>query len=167
MILLNTKVWATTEVTFEVFPFEPVFPTFLFTLAGFIDAGSHEAYNVILHAWNDDWIYDEFVGHIVKDPHFLAGDDPDTQTQWLAASFHQMLDSLEVNTLDIKLPGNIPAPCFNIFAKIPTNEPRQLHGYTPGYERPYLYPYPVRVDTHSCGCGFARRLRFSYPQAYP
>jgi hypothetical protein len=44
---------------------------------------------------------------------------------------------------------------------------RQLHGYTPGYERPYLYPYPLRVDTHSCGCGSATRVTIFVPAGIP
>ncbi|KAF8447493.1 hypothetical protein L210DRAFT_985643 [Boletus edulis BED1] len=126
-ILLDTRVWVTPDVTFEVFPFGPTFPTFLFALAGFVDAESAEAYSVILQTWNTDQMYDAYIGIITQDARFPVDATEEAQMQWLTASFHQMLDSLRVTFLDVKLSGNVPAPRFNIFAELPTEDPKAWH----------------------------------------
>ncbi|KAG6372734.1 hypothetical protein JVT61DRAFT_7508 [Boletus reticuloceps] len=126
-ILLNTRVWATHDVTFEVLPFGPSFPTFLFALVGFVDAESQEAYSVILQTWNTDYMYDAYIRIITQDTHFPADSTKETQAQWLATSFHQLLESLKVMFLDMRLSGNVPTPRFNVFAKLPTENPKAWH----------------------------------------
>lgn len=140
-ILMNTKVWATPEVSFEVFRFAPEFPTFLFALTGFVDAASPEAYSIILKTWNTDKMYDEYTGIITKDPEFPTEASLEHQSQWLVNTFHKLLDSLQVVVLELKLSGNIPAPRFHIFAQIPTDHPKTWHDLRNLLEMsPYIDP---------------------------
>ncbi|KAG6373153.1 hypothetical protein JVT61DRAFT_6768 [Boletus reticuloceps] len=148
-ILLNTKVWATQDVTFEVFPFEPSFPTFIFALAGFVHVESQEAYSIILQTWNTDHMYDAYIRIITQDEHFPAETTEEAQVQWLTVSFHQLLDNLQVTFPDMKLARNIPATCFNIFVEIPKHGTKSMTSWKTRYTpTPYMVLPPALPCIH-------------------
>ncbi|KAF8437119.1 hypothetical protein L210DRAFT_972967 [Boletus edulis BED1] len=126
-ILIHTKVWATPAITFELFPFTPTFPTFLFAIEGFMPTPPIRIHTIILSTWHMDKTYDDFIRIITRDPEFPADFPPHIQMEWFAKTFETMASSLEVCLLDYKKPGNIPDPIYNVFAEIPTTNPRMWH----------------------------------------
>ena len=66
--LLHTKVWATLNISFELFPFNPTFPTFLFLLKGFVTIDANRICFVVLHNWHMKNVYDEFEALILCSP---------------------------------------------------------------------------------------------------
>ncbi|KAG2142992.1 hypothetical protein DEU56DRAFT_910932 [Suillus clintonianus] len=44
---------------------------------------------------------------------------------------------------------------------------RELHGYTPGYQRSYPHPYPAKTHTRTGGMGFAAGIVISDPHLHP
>lgn len=125
--LLHTKIWAIPNITFELFPFDPTFPTFLFLLEGFVTSDTTRIKMVVLHNWNTDTVYDEFTAITLRDPNFPADIDADNIADFIANSFARITESFSVELLNYKKPKDIPSPIFNIFATIPTRDPKTWH----------------------------------------
>ena len=125
--LLHTRVWATPNITFELFPFDPTFPTFLFPLEGFVTTDANRIKMVVLHSWNTDAVYDDFASIILRDPNLPADLAAENIADFITSSFARLTESLSVELLDYKKPKDIPSPIFNIFATIPTRDPKTWH----------------------------------------
>ncbi|KAG6371297.1 hypothetical protein JVT61DRAFT_9767 [Boletus reticuloceps] len=126
-ILLQTRIWATPKLTFEVFPFTPTFPTLMFLLDGFVTQDPSQVKYAVLNHWYADRVYDSFIAVITQDPDYPADLPPQDQLDWMANSYSRITDSLEIQLLDIRRCGNVPAPRHNIFATLPTKNPKTWH----------------------------------------
>jgi hypothetical protein len=139
--LLHTRVWATPNITFELFPFDPTFPTFLFPLEGFVTTDATRIKTVVLHTWSTDVVYDDFTWIILRDPNFPGDLADENIADFIANCFSRMTESLSVELLDYKKPKDIPSPIFNTFAMIPTRDPKTWHDIRALLEKtPYLDP---------------------------
>ncbi|KAG9310632.1 hypothetical protein JVU11DRAFT_9201 [Chiua virens] len=117
------KVWATTDITFEAFTFNPTFPLYLFGLSGLIDAEFPQALHVVRSTWESSQLYDELSTTFAKDPDYPSDTAPTQQGAFMMSVFRTLINTLAVTTVDNKLSGGIPAPRFNVFARIPTCSP--------------------------------------------
>ncbi|KAF8125777.1 hypothetical protein EV363DRAFT_1453586 [Boletus edulis] len=126
-ILLQTRIWATPKLTFEVFPFAPTFPTLLFPLDGFVTRDTTQVKYTVPNHWYADKVYDNYIAIITQDPDYPADLPPQDQLEWMSNTYARITDSLEINLLDIRRCGNVPAPRHNVFATLPTTNPKTWH----------------------------------------
>ncbi|KAG9310646.1 hypothetical protein JVU11DRAFT_9222 [Chiua virens] len=146
--LLYTRVWATQNITFELFPFNPAFPTFLFPLEGFITPDKNRIRQIILHTWETDTVYDEFVAILARDENFPANLTADDITTFLANSFKRLTESLHVEFLDYKKPKDVPSPIFNVFATLATRDPKAWDDLRAVLEN-IKYPDPLNGNSQT------------------
>ncbi|KAG2748716.1 hypothetical protein P692DRAFT_201805636 [Suillus brevipes Sb2] len=114
-LILNQRIWSSTEITFAAHPFQVNSPPLLlFCLHGFSTTDT----NTVRTAVHDVWIEDITSWDITD---ILSESEiPEEQAHLTAQDFIQ---SLWVERLDFKVSGGILLPRYNIFAVSPTNNP--------------------------------------------
>ncbi|KAG2741210.1 hypothetical protein P692DRAFT_20752186 [Suillus brevipes Sb2] len=114
-IILNQRIWSSTEITFSAHPFQVnTPPLLLFCLHGFSTTDTNTVKNAVYDIWMEDvTMWD--ITDILSD-----SDIPEERVHFAARDFIQ---SLWVERLDYKVSGGILLPRYNIFAVSPTNNP--------------------------------------------
>ncbi|KAG2148249.1 hypothetical protein BD769DRAFT_1659734 [Suillus cothurnatus] len=143
-LIVNQRIWSSTNITFEALPFNcPSPPELLFCLSGFTTSDA----NIVRKAVVDIWAHDDNRHHI--DDAFSMCGFPDDELVYQAT--RNLIHSVRVETLDFKVTGGLSVPRFNIFATSPTNDAKtwtELRGFL------RILEYPTGLD----GCGIAAAL---------
>ncbi|KAG2145576.1 hypothetical protein BD769DRAFT_1382492 [Suillus cothurnatus] len=143
-LIVNQRIWSSTNITFEALPFNcPSPPELLFCLSGFTTSDA----NIVRKAIIDVWAHDDNRHHI--DDAFSMCGFPDDELVYQAT--RDLIHSVRVETLDFKVTGGLSVPRFNIFATSPTNNAKtwtELRGFL------RILEYPTGLD----GCGIAAAL---------
>lgn len=143
-LILNQRIWSTTDLTFEALPFHCNHPPeLLFCLSGFTTLDSE----TILQTVNDTWSREENRSHIEE--LFSKCSLPDGVPTYIAT--HNFIESARVELLDFKITGGLSVPRFNVLAASPTNDAKTWTNL-----RSFLSAlnYPTSLD----GCGIATAL---------
>lgn len=113
-LLLNQRIWSTTDLSFKALPFNCTHPPeFLFSLYGFTTLDTE----TILQSITDTWSINENRNRI--ETLFSTCGLPDDEIIYKAT--HDFIASAHVELLDFKITGGISVPHFNILVKSPTN----------------------------------------------
>ncbi|KAG2131744.1 hypothetical protein DEU56DRAFT_914310 [Suillus clintonianus] len=143
-LILNQRIWSTTDLTFEALPFNCTHPPdLLFGLSGFTTLDTA----TILQAVTETWSHDENRYRIEE--LFSKCGLPDDELIYKAT--RDFIMSCRVEMLDFKIPGGLSVPRFNILATSPTNDAKTWTDL-----RIFLstLTYPTNLD----GCGSATAL---------
>ena len=118
--ILQQRVWSSSEVTFEAFPFDTeTIPSLTLCLNGFTSPDETAVRNAVLGAWSAAAPITRMMDLLQKlDPAF-EGLARRHDTREAIAS---MVLSARAELVDFKEPGGVPSPRFNIFTKSPTTE---------------------------------------------
>ncbi|KAG1747277.1 hypothetical protein EDD22DRAFT_958249 [Suillus occidentalis] len=143
-LIVNQRIWSSTDITFEALPFNCITPPeLLFCLSGFTTSDV----DIVRKAVVDVWAHDENRHHI--DDTFSRCSFPDDEMVYKAT--RDFIRSVRVELLDFKITGGLSVPRFNIFATSPTNDVKtwtDLRGFL------HILEYPTGLD----GCGIAAAL---------
>jgi hypothetical protein len=114
-LLLNQRVWSSTEITFTAHQFKVKMPPLLlFCLQGFSTTDTTTIRAAVYKVWTEDitrWDICDIL---------LEGDIPEDKVH--AASW-DFIKTLWIERLDFKVSGGILLPRYNVFAVSPTNIP--------------------------------------------
>ncbi|KAG2335828.1 hypothetical protein BDR05DRAFT_1018764 [Suillus weaverae] len=114
-LILNQRIWSSTEITFAAHPFQVNSPPLLlFCLHGFSTTDTNTVRTAVHNIWTEDvtsWDITDILSE---------SEIPEEQAHLAARDFIQ---SLWVEHLDFKVSGGILLPRYNIFAISPTNNP--------------------------------------------
>jgi hypothetical protein len=108
-ILLQRRVWASTNIAFCVAPLEPSCPDFLFNIQGYITLGNDSTETTVKEVWND-----ETTEHFFQ---CLVEEVPEAARPPLQQALTNFVNSMWVTKLDIRAKGNSLSPEFNVYAK--------------------------------------------------
>jgi len=107
-ILLQRKVWSSTNISFHVAPLEPTCPDYLFTIKGLTTLTMEQLEKTIEEVWHDEATF-TFLKTICEQV------PVETQKQ-AEQTLLAFIDSMRVTQLDTKNKGDIPAPSFCVYA---------------------------------------------------
>ena len=108
-ILLQRRVWTSTNFTFRVAPLEPTCPDFLFTIKGFATLENSTVKETITSIWNDESTA-EFIQELIREAPILSHEA-------LQNALPNFIKSMWIIRLDIKTRGNRLSPAFNVYAR--------------------------------------------------
>jgi hypothetical protein len=107
-LLTDRQVWASQNLTFEIIPFPPKRPSFLFTISGIATHSEDNIKELILKTWKDtnsEAFFDTFL--------------QETPPLFQNALYHEInryIDSIDIKRLEIKMEGGRDDPHFNVYA---------------------------------------------------
>ena len=118
--ILQQRIWSSSEVTFEAFPFDTeTIPSLTLCLNGFTSPDEKAVRNAVLGAWSAAAPITRMMDLLQKlDPAFEGLARRHDARESIAA----MVLSVRAELVDFKEPGRVPSPRFNIFTKSPTTE---------------------------------------------
>ncbi|KAG2132749.1 hypothetical protein DEU56DRAFT_757259 [Suillus clintonianus] len=143
-IILDQRIWAANDITFEALPFGcPHPPELLFCPSGFTTANAEIIGKTVADVWaheeNRHRINNIFSMSEIKEEEHVY------KATW------DLIRSVRVEHLDFKITGGLSVPRFNIFAVSPSNDAKtwtDLRGFL------HILDYPTGLD----GCGVAVAL---------
>ncbi|KAH7928645.1 hypothetical protein BV22DRAFT_1044444 [Leucogyrophana mollusca] len=134
-ILLTQRIWSTPAITFEACPFvNDTMPTFLFTLKGLSARHGIDVAHIVRNVWND-----EVSQHDIEQ---ILSYAYDLSSEGIYEAKIRLLTSIEIERLDFKEKGSIPAPRYNVMAQSPTTDP-EVWTRLRVYLRELPYPSPI------------------------
>ncbi|KAG1734856.1 hypothetical protein EDD22DRAFT_736658, partial [Suillus occidentalis] len=143
-LILNQRIWAATDITFEALPFNCSHPPeLLFCLSGFTTPNR----DIVKKAVADVWAHDDN-RHRINDMFSMS---EITEEELVYKATHDLIRSIQVEHLDFKITGGLSVPRFNIFATSPSSDAKtwtELRGFL------RILDYPTGLD----GCGTAVAL---------
>ncbi|KAG2121776.1 hypothetical protein BD769DRAFT_1671176 [Suillus cothurnatus] len=143
-LIVNQRIWSSSDITFEALPFnctQP--PELLFCLSEFTTSDPELVRKTVTDVWSHD-----AHRHDIDDIFSQCGFQDDELVYKATRDF---IKSIRVELLDFKITGGLSAPRFNIFATSPTNDAKtwtNLRGYL------HLLEYPTGLE----GRGIAAAL---------
>ena len=108
-MLLQRRVWASINFTFQAVPLEPTCPDFLFTIQGFTALENGAILDTVWEIWKDE-ITQEFIQSLIEEA-------PPASRDALQLTLVEFVNSMWVGRLNIKTKGNCLRPEFNVYAK--------------------------------------------------
>jgi hypothetical protein len=108
-ILLDRQVWSSAEITFRVTTLDPVRPDYLFSIKDLTTKFEDEVKAAVRKVWdNDDTT--TFLETICQTA-------PESQRLLTTASINEFMNSLRIEKLATKGPGDVDTPTFNVLIK--------------------------------------------------
>lgn len=107
--LLKRKVWSSNLTTFRVASFATTCPTFLFTIKGFTTTAMKPVFDMVRSVWDNQETKDcadSLLNNVPADDRTMVNND-----------IEQLLASMNIHRLDIKVTGNTLLPHFNVYAE--------------------------------------------------
>ncbi|KAF8546649.1 hypothetical protein OG21DRAFT_1527693 [Imleria badia] len=121
--ILAQRVWSTAKITFEAKAFAVTqLPPLLFTLIGFTILEVSTVHETVQRTWATQERCENIANIIcTADPSFTSTIEHDR----LRNAIQTFITTIQVEHVDIKLPGGVPALCFNIMTNNPPSmDPR-------------------------------------------
>jgi hypothetical protein len=106
-LLMDRQVWASQNLIFEIIPFPPKRPSFLFTISGIATHSEDNIKELILKTWKDSNSEAFFDTFLQETPPFFQN-----------ALYHEInryIDSIDIKRLEIKMEGRHDDPHFNVY----------------------------------------------------
>ena len=118
--ILHHRIWSSSEITFEAFPFDTdTIPSLTLCLMGFTSPDEKSVRNAVLGAWSMAAPMTRMIDILQRlDPIFEGPTRRYDAREAIAA----MVLSIRAVLVDFKEAGGIPSPRFNIFTESPTTK---------------------------------------------
>jgi hypothetical protein len=105
--LLDREIWSSKAITFRITSMEPIHPDYLFSICGLTTKLIDKVKDTILQVWKGQASQNLLPS--------LKQSFPEVTLQQAETTFQNITNSLKVQMLDMKDPGNASAPTFNIY----------------------------------------------------
>ncbi|KAH9016459.1 hypothetical protein EDB84DRAFT_1443119 [Lactarius hengduanensis] len=107
--LLERTIWSSTAITFRATPLGRICPEFLFAIRGFHSMTKEDIEAIIKRVWTDKLTRDFIVT--------VTNDHPEDEREQVYNALANLTSTLHLTRLDIKQPGDLLIPQFNVYAK--------------------------------------------------
>ena len=148
--LLQCKVWSSKAITFRVVPFATTCPNFLFTIKDFSTTEMKDVFEMVRRVWDDQETKDT--------ADLLLNGAPADERNKVNQDIENLLASLSISRLDIKIAGNTLLPHFNVYAESSNFSDDRIwscmraHLLTATYESPIQGRATTEKSPFKCSC---------------